>query len=791
MYNHKEIEQEVKNVWEQNDLYAIEDGEEKKRHSYILVELPYPSGALHCGHWYAFAMPDMYARYRRMQGDSVMFPIGFDSFGLPAENAAIKHGKDPAVWTQENISEMKKDISFMGLSIDQKRMIETSDPSFYKWTQWIFAKMFQKGLVYRKKALTNWCESCKTVLANEQVLQDTEGVPICERCKQLVVEKYIAQWFLKITDYADRLIDDLEVVDWPDEIKRQQVSWIGRGVGACFSFQCGNNSLDVFTTRPDTLYGVSFLALAPEHPFLETLTKVIKNKEDIATYIEETKKKTTYARSDFTREKHGVCLEGVTTIHPATKKEIPIYVADYVLAGHGTGVVMGVPAHDERDFAFAKKYNLEIQQVIASDTALPYTGEGMVINSDQFDGLQGDEAKKQIIDTYGKNMTAYKLRDWTVSRQRYWGCPIPIVYDPDGVAHIIPEEHLPWLLPTDVDHIPTGEPPLARSKELAKRTEKLFGSGWTPEVDTLDTFVDSSWYFIRYLDPKNTEQYISESAREQWLPVDRYYGGAEHTTVHLLYARFFYKALFDMGLVNEEEPFKWRLNRGLVLAKNGKKMSKSLGNSVDPRDLCERYGSDVVRAYFAFLGPFDGPYNYPYSDRGIVGVRKFFERVFRLKKRVSESLESNKTLDVVIARTIKKVTESIERHKFNTAVSALMECTNECMKQDTLPRKQYETFLRLLAPIAPFLTDYLFKSLGNTTSIHFEMWPQNTTVEDVSQEVVVVIQQNGKKRGTVSVPRGSTEKYVLKKVREQISSLKNVSEKKIVFLKNKVLNLVS
>ena len=795
MYDHKSVEWEMREAWKREKLHIVEETDILKDGArvYILVELPYPSGALHCGHWYAFTMPDMYARYRRMCGDQVLFPLGFDSFGLPAENAAIKRGKDPAAWTEENIREMKTDIPSMGLSVDPTRMIETSDPSFYKWTQWIFIRMFEKGLAYRAAALTNWCDSCRTVLANEQVVPGSDGVSVCERCKQPIKEKNIPQWFLRITDFADRLIDGLNTVDWPDQIKRQQVSWIGRTVGAKIPFLCGKHTLEVFTTRPDTLYGTSFLTVAPEHPLVPSLLKQASNGEDIRRYIESAKQKTTYTRSDRNREKTGVRVEGVTCTNPATEKEIPLYIADYVLVGHGTGAVMGVPAHDERDFMFAKTHSLNVLRVVDSDDDMPYTGDGTLINSGAFNGLKNNEGGEKITAAFGTDAVAYKLRDWTVSRQRYWGCPIPIVYDPDGVPHPVPEKHLPWLLPTDVDHTPTGDPPLSRSKEFYRRTETLFGKGWTPEVDTFDTFVDSSWYYIRYLDPKNEKEYVSDVAKNQWLPVDRYYGGAEHTTVHLLYARFFYKVLFDLGLVNEEEPFTWRLNRGLVLAPDGKKMSKSADNTVNPRVLCERYGADVVRAYLAFLGPFDGPYNYPYSERGIVGIRRFLERVYTLKEKVSDVSGQSDPSSVSLrctARTVQRVTESIERHKFNTAVSALMECVNEYMKQKTLPREQYGVFLRLLSPIAPFISDFLWRSLEYPGSVHRESWPICEEGVGDPQEVSVVVQVNGKKRGVVSVLRGSAEEWVSACAAREIPSLQNILPKKVVFVENRVINFV-
>lgn len=776
----------MRSVWKENNIYKKPLPRSAENTRYILTELPYPSGALHTGHWYAFTLPDIFVRYKRMQGDSVMFPIGFDSFGLPAENAAIKNNADPRVWTEKNIAEMEEGFSQMGLSIDTSQSVRTSDPSFYKWTQWLFTKCYEKGLVYRKKASTHWCDSCKTVIANEQVIHNAEkNEEVCERCKGVIVEREFLNWFFKITAYADRLIDDLDSVDWPDTIKQQQKHWIGRSKGASILFRYKESEYSVFTTRADTLFGISFLAISPEHSGIETLIADATNKDEIYTYIERSKKIEKYTRSNASREKTGVEVKGVVFHHPATNKPLPLYVADYVLANTGSGMVMGVPAHDERDYAFAKAYDIPILPVIESDEPI-YSGEGVIINSNEYDGLSSKEAREKITHTYGEEATSYKLRDWTVSRQRYWGCPIPIVYDPEGNPHPIPKKHLPWKLPNDVDHTPTGKPPLARSQELFERTEKLFGAGWTPEVETFDTFVDSSWYFIRYLDEENEEAFCSQEQIKEWLPVDRYYGGAEHTTLHLLYSRFFYKAMYDMGLVPTSEPYAWRLNRGIILAPDGKKISKSLGNDIDISDFIERYGVDVFRMSFAFLGPFDGPYNYPYNPSSLVGIRKFLERVYALGETLKQ--ESEKEVEACIEKTIGRVKNSYERHKFNTAISALMECVRD-IKNKQVAQKEYEKILLLLAPLAPFLADHIWQNiLGKKESIHLEKQPVYKEIE--SEHISIVVQVQGKKRGVISIKKESSKDEVVAIAKKEIDAVADIDETQVIYVQNRILNFV-
>ncbi|MFZ2500914.1 MAG: leucine--tRNA ligase, partial [Minisyncoccia bacterium] len=639
-YDHREIEKKAQEKWVALDLYTTDLSDEAKDPYYLLTEFPYPSGDLHIGHWYAFAVTDIYARLQRMRGKNVLFPIGFDAFGLPAENAAIKHGVDPKEWTYKNMERMRTQLKSMGASFDWSKEVVTCDPSYYQWTQWLFAKLFEHGLAERRLAPVKWCPKDLTVLANEQV---QDGA--CERCGTPVEEKKLTQWYLKITNYAEKLLTGLDPLPWREEIKEAQRAWIGKSEGAKLRFtiqktkkkEMVDANIDVFTTRPDTVFGATYVVLAPEHPLISSLLPSVSNKKQIEDYIRATVKKTERERSE-NKEKTGVELKGIMALNPATKEDIPVYIADYVLASYGTGAVMAVPAHDERDNAFAIQHKLPIRIVVegvAKDDC--YTGSGTLVNSGEFTGRDSEEAKWDIVKYVdGEKTTQYRIRDWLVSRQRYWGCPIPIVYDPEGNPHTVPAEHLPWILPTDVDFKPTGESPLASSKELKERVTKIFGEGWTPEYDTLDTFVDSSWYFLRYLDPKDSHDFSDQSLMKKWLAVDRYSGGSEHTTMHVLYARFFMKALYDLSLVPVDEPFTERFNRGLIMGPDGAKMSKSKGNVLNPDEFVQKYGADAVRIYLAFIGPYNEPGSYPWNLDGVTSMRKFLDRITRLVDRSTE-----------------------------------------------------------------------------------------------------------------------------------------------------------
>lgn len=971
-YDHKDIEKKWQEKWKENKLFETPNEVVGKKNFYTLVEFPYPSGNLHIGHWYAFAVPDIFARMKRMQGFNVMFPIGFDAFGLPAENAAIKRGLDPKKWTYQNIAYMEKQLRSMGASFDWSRKVITSDPEYYKWTQWLFLKLYEKGLAYKKKANVNWCPSCQTVLANEQVISGK-----CERCGSEVVQKDLEQWFFKITDYAERLLSDLDPLDWPEPIKEAQRNWIGKSSGAIFEFKIKNSELkiEVFTTRADTLFGAIYLVLAPENKLIENLKFKIENWDEVQDYVNDSKRKTEIERTDTKKEKTGVKLDGVTAINPATGEEIPVWVADYVLGNYGTGAVMAVPAHDERDFEFAQKYGLPIKKVVAPyfpDLENPFKpgketiqrevvhsivvnpktnkvlcldwkdfgwktfviggregdesevdaafreikeetgyknvkflkklagpwvnkfyakhkdinriaranlllfeleneekeevveeeslrhktvwvekeklrdflngiaekeyeiaafenggeeecfiGEGILVNSEEFNFTESIEAREKIAEKFGSKVTKYKLRDWLLSRQRYWGCPIPVVYDPQGKPHPVPEEHLPWKLPEDdIDFTPKGTSPLASSKELKERVEKIFGEGWTPEVDTMDTFVDSSWYFNRYIDPKNTNEFANKEKLKNWMPVDRYSGGAEHTTMHLLYSRFFHKALFDLGLVNEDEPFKVRMNRGLILGPDGQKMSKSKGNVIDPDEWLDRVGADTVRMYLAFIGPYNEVGQYPWDLGGIAGMRRFIERLWKFyqklqitnsklqinskseiqnKREDSEKLAvSDSRLETLLHKTIKKVTEDIESYKFNTAISSLMILFNEIEKkefriQDSEYREIFEVFLTMFAPFAPHITEEIWTNLGNQKSIHLEGWPKYDKNKILDSEIKIMVQINGKLRGyIVASPNISKEevKELALKNRKITKWLRGETINKVFWVPGKLINIV-
>ena len=956
-YDHKKIEKKWQKFWTKNKIYTTPDKAPKKDNFYLLTEFPYPSGNLHVGHWYAFALPDILARTLRMQGKNVLYPIGFDAFGLPAENAAIKNKLNPRAWTEENIAYMKKQIASMGASFDWSREVITCDPDYYKWTQWLFLQLFKKGLAYQKDTAVNWCPNDKTVLANEQVVDGK-----CERCDTEVVQKDMLQWNIKITDYADRLIDDLGPLDWPEQIKESQRNWIGRSEGAEINFplefekkdipkpnflllhgykgsprgsfhpwlkdelekkgyavqlpdmpnsnkpkeseqvqyvleHCNvdentvivghslggvvamkvlqkisrpvaglvlvasaidpsfpnaeerpfwktfswdinyeklkklagfravlsdtlekplrgaylkylSEKLDahfterqakkehflnaeeplvlaqltphikVFTTRPDTLFGATYLVLAPEHKWVSLAIKhggLLKNEDEIVRYIALSGKKTDMDRQTG-KEKTGIKLEGVDAVNPATGEKIPIYIADYVLVHYGTGAIMAVPAHDERDFEFAKKHHIKIKPVVLSVGSVQvgwtlekyadewnnhYANPGKLHESGQFTGMMSEEAKKKITETFGTFKTTYKLRDWIVSRQRYWGVPIPIVHCPKCGVVAVPDKDLPVKLPEVKDYLPegTGKSPLAKARKwLSVKCPKCKGAA-ERETDTLDTFVDSSWYFLRYTDPKNKKEFASKDKQKNWMPVDLYSGGAEHTTMHLLYSRFWHKALFDLGLVGEPEPYKRRMNRSLILGPDGQKMSKSHGNVVDPDEVVTRLGADTVRMYLAFVGPYSEVSSYPWNPDGVVGVRRFLERVWKIGT-VTRTNSSSDTVERLLHKTVKKVGEDIAALKFNTAISALMILLNAVEKSGAVNTEQWSVFLKLLSPFAPHIAEELWRGAGNKTSIHAEEWPAFDPALLKEENITIVIQINGKTRGEVQVPFDSDKEVV-------------------------------
>ncbi|HFC76854.1 MAG TPA: NUDIX domain-containing protein [Candidatus Moranbacteria bacterium] len=997
-YDHKKIEKKWQREWEKlrkspSSSPFLKGGETKPKY-YVLDMFPYPSGdGLHMGHTESYTASDIIYRYKKLQGFDVLHPQGFDSFGLPAENYAIKTGIHPKKTTKKNTENYIKQMKMLGLGHDLNHLVYTSNPSYYKWTQWLFGKFFENGFVEQKTDKINWCSSCNTGIANEQV-EDGK----CERCKTEIEQKEVPGWFFKTTDFAEDLINDLDKVDWPEATKKNQRNWIGRSNGALLNFEVRisnfdsnsndeilNDEISVFTTRPDTLFGVTYLVAAPEHSLIQNSKFKIQNWNEVTDYVERAKNKTEMERLE-SKEKTGVKLEGLVAINPANNEEIPIFVADYVLGGYGTGAIMAVPAHDERDFEFATHYNesltnttatqsqkdadltqtnaeetqidaekIEIKQVVAQkfvgegDNAiredkpmterkivdviikhwkedkffcldwskksknnwhsfvvggveegetleeaalreareetgyknmrvvkqiggeihsyfyaahkgvnrapvkrnciylelidgeweepaeehtknhdgawikkdkvaqvinLPelktywdiftgkqevlFTGQGEMINSGQFDGIDSEEAKKAITEFVGGEMTTnYRLRDWSISRQRYWGCPIPIVYSPEGEAKFVGEENLPWLLPEDVDFVPTGTAPLAKSKELKERTEKLFGKGWTPEIDTMDTFVDSSWYFLRYPDTENEKEFCSPEKLKRWLPVDLYIGGAEHTYMHLLYARFFVKAMHKMGLVNFNEPFLKLRHQGMVLDENGVKMSKSKGNVVNPNDMVEKFGADATRMYMMFATPLDE--EIAFKEEGVKGVYRFLEKTWKLfQNRMFIDCgggceEVPKELPVLLHKTIKGVTEDIEGMKFNTAISKLMIFINEFSKHKNIPRGAMEKFLILLLPFAPFITTELWKQMGNKGDILNQEWPKYNSEMIQEEEIELVVQVNGKVRDKIKVVADISEDEAKEKAlaSEKIQKYTNGKEiKKVIFVKGRLVNVV-
>ncbi|MEA2112474.1 MAG: leucine--tRNA ligase [Patescibacteria group bacterium] len=789
-YNHKKIEKKWQKIWEDNQVVNIDKDNTKKKF-YMLDMFPYPSGdGLHMGHTESYTASDVFTRFKTMQGFNVLHPQGFDAFGLPAENYAIKTGIAPEISTAKNIDNYIKQMKLLGLRYDFDEKVVTYEPEYYKWTQWLFIKFFENDLVYKKTSKINWCESCQTGIANEQVVGGE-----CERCGTQIVQKEIPSWFFKITEFADDLINDLDIVDWPEHTKKNQKNWIGKSEGAKIVFKVQSpkskveKEIEVFTTRPDTLFGATYMVLAPEHQLVQDLKEKVENWEEVEKYIKEAQSKTEMDRIEA-KDKTGVKLEGIFATNPANKEEIPIFIADYVLSGYGTGAIMAVPAHDERDFEFATKFGLDIREVISGGDIKEesYSGDGVLVNSTQFDGMTSEEAKQKITEfVEGESTSNYRLRDWSMSRQRYWGCPIPIVYSPEGEAKLIPEEHLPWLLPTDVDFIPSGKSPLEKSKELRERTEKIFGKGWTPEFDTMDTFVDSSWYFLRYPDVHNEREFCSED-RKKWLPVDLYIGGAEHTYMHLLFSRFFVKAMNKIGLLDFNEPFLKLRHQGMILDGEGKKMSKSKGNVVNPNEMVERFGADSVRTYILFATPLED--EVMWNEDNIVGVYRFLEKVFYQREKLEET--TSQEVQNVLHKTIRKVGNDINGLKYNTAVSEMMKFM-KVVKTSQISQKDFEKFLRILSPFTPHITEEIWNSLGHDSSIHLEKWPAYDEKLAKDDLYTVAVQINGKVRAEIEVRDEDSEKEVKDKVLSDLRVQKwldGQEVKKSIYIKNKIFNIV-
>lgn len=789
-YKHLEIEKKWQEIWEEKGVFHASDSHEKPKF-YALVEFPYPSGqGLHVGHPRSYTAIDIIARKRRMQGFNVLYPMGWDAFGLPTENYAIKNNIHPAIVTKNNIKRFKKQLQSQGYSFDWSREINTTDPEYYKWTQWIFLKLFEKGLAYKSQASVNWCTSCKCVLANEEVVNGK-----CERCSSEVIRKTKSQWMLKITEYAQRLIDDLDLVDYPEKVRAQQINWIGRSSGAEVYFKTTKGEeIKIFTTRPETIFGATYLVVSPEHPLISKLSESISNLEEIQNYKVEASKKSDLQRTELSKDKTGVKIEGVEAINPVSGEKIPIFVADYVLMSYASGAIMAVPAHDSRDGEFAEKYGLPVKEVISENG-----GKEIMVNSEFLNGLTPKAAKKFILEWLSANKKGnekinFKLRDWVFSRQRYWGEPIPVVHCEKCGYVPLKESDLPLKLP-DLEKFetsPDGESPLIYAKDWVSTTCPKCGCKAKRETDTMPQWAGSSWYFLRYLDPKNSSELASPEAIKYWMPVDWYNGGMEHTTLHLLYSRFWYKFLYDIGIAPSPEPYKKRTSHGLILGENGEKMSKSKGNVVNPDEIVETYGADTMRIYEMFIGDYEQPA--PWSTKGIRGSKRFIDRVWGLQDIISQPNESNKKLESSFHKTIKKVTEDIENLKFNTAIAALMALINEIYAAGSITREQLRIFTLLVSPFAPHIAEEIFSAcnLGEGFA-SLQSWPVFDESKCIDNEIEMVLQINGKIKAKVSVSRGLGKDEILKIAQENESFSKNLGEKeiiKVIYVQDKLLNVV-
>lgn len=803
-YNFHTIEEKWQKIWDDEKAYKVEIDKNKQKF-YALVEFPYPSGAgLHVGHPRSYTALDVIARKKRMQGFNVLYPMGFDAFGLPAENYAIKTGVHPAVSTEANIKNFTRQMKSIGFSFDWDRCINTSDPSYYKWTQWMFIKLFEKGLAYKDKMAINWCPSCKVGLANEEVVNGC-----CERCGAQVIRRDKEQWMVAITKYADRLIDDLKDLDFIDRVKSQQINWIGRSEGAELDFglvdengsAMDGKKLTVFTTRPDTAFGVTYMVLAPEHPYVAELMERFENQDEVKAYVAKTATKSDLQRS-MDDSKTGVELKGIKAKNPYNGKLIPVFISDYVLMGYGTGAIMAVPAHDQRDYDFAKAFNLPIIQVLAGGdiSQQAYEEDGEHINSSFLDGMNKEEGMRAAIDyavenMFGRSKVNYKLRDWVFSRQRYWGEPIPMVYCEHCGWQPIPESELPLTLPPVPDYHPNdeGESPLSKADEswLYTKCPKC-GARARRETDTMPNWAGSSWYFLRYCDPHNDKEFASKEALDYWMNVDWYNGGMEHTTLHLLYSRFWHKFLYDLGLVPTKEPYQRRTSHGMILAENGEKMSKSRGNVINPDDIIASYGADTFRLYEMFIGPFDQVAMW--SDESLMGVYRFVCKVYALFAKVDDALKPSADDLRAMHKCILEVTERVDQMKFNTAVSSLMTYVNYLSSKEKIAKELYANLIKLLSPFTPHLAEEMWARLGNTTLVITESWPQGDAKLAEDTEVTYAVQICGKMRGTIQMPKDASKEEVeakaltLENVKKQ---LEGKEIKKVIVVPNRLINLVA
>ena len=797
-YNPNSIEKKWQKYWEENKTFKTSDDKSKEKF-YALVEFPYPSGqGLHVGHPRPYTALDIVSRKRRMQGYNVLYPMGWDAFGLPTENFAIKNKIRPEIVTENNIKNFKRQMQSIGFSFDWDREINTTDPDYYKWTQWIFIQMFKKGLAYKKEMPINWCPSCKTGLANEEVINGH-----CERCGGEVIRKVKNQWMLKITEYADRLIDDLKDVDYLDRIKSQQINWIGRSYGAEIKFPLKevDEKITVFTTRADTIFGATYMVISVDHPLIEKYSDQIKNIEEIRSYRQEVAKKSELERTDLSKEKTGYKIDGLTAINPLTNKDIPVYVSDYVLMTYGTGAIMAVPAHDDRDYEFAKKFNIEMIPVIEGsdieNSAFTETNEGNLINSEFLNGLSVDEAKEKMYEyieekEIGHKKTNYKLRDWVFSRQRYWGEPIPLVYCEHCGWVPLEEKDLPLVLPKVDNYEPTdnGESPLSNIDEFVHTKCPKCGRDAVRETDTMPQWAGSSWYYLRYTDPHNDEAIASKENLDYYVPVDWYNGGMEHTTLHLLYSRFWHKFLYDIGVVPTKEPYMKRTSHGMILGDNNEKMSKSRGNVVNPDDIVRDFGADTLRCYEMFIGDFEK--SAPWSENGVKGCRKFLDKVWRTQELVDGDSNFEK-METLIHQTIKKVSEDYENLKFNTAIAQLMTLLNEFNNLDKISKEQYKIFLILLNPVCPHITEEIWQRMGYEGYVHEASWPEYDESKTILDVIELPIQVNGKLRATVEISRDASEDEVFEKAIADDVVAKYLEEGNVVkkiYVKGRIFNII-
>ena len=798
-YNHKAVEQKWQKIWEDKGVFHADPHSDKEKF-YALIEFPYPSGqGLHVGHPRPYTALDTVARKRRLQGYNVLYPIGWDAFGLPTENYAIKNHIHPEIVTKKNIARFKKQIQSLGISFDWSREINTTDPDYYKWTQWIFIQLFKHGLAYKKEMNVNWCTSCKCVLANEEVVNG-----VCERCGSEVVHKVKSQWMLKITEYADRLINDLDLVDYPDRVKAQQKNWIGRSTGAEVDFKTTTgDTLTVYTTRPDTLYGATYMVISPEHPLIEKWSGIISNIDAVREYQAAAARKSDFERTEVAKEKTGVKLDGVKAVNPVNNKEIPIFISDYVLVSYGTGAIMAVPAHDTRDWEFAKKFDLPIIEVVkggnVQEEAFTDCATGVMVNSGILDGLSVEDAKKKIIEWLtenGKGHTKvnYKLRDWVFSRQRYWGEPIPIVHCDKCGCVPIDESELPLRLPMVESYEPTdnGESPLAKMTDWIETTCPHCGGKAYRETDTMPQWAGSSWYYLRYMDPHNDKALASKEALEYWSPVDWYNGGMEHTTLHLLYSRFWHKFLYDIGVVPTKEPYAKRTSHGMILGENGEKMSKSRGNVVNPDDIVDEYGADTMRLYEMFIGDFEKAA--PWSQASIRGCRRFVERYWNLQTILIDGDKIRPELESAFHKAIKKVGEDIENIKFNTAIATLMALINDITNVKSINKEELRIFSILLNPFAPHVTEEVYEAckLGNGILAEAE-WPKYDESKCVDDTVEIVVQVNGKIKAKLNVSVDATKEEILElaKTDEKVANAVNgMNIIKEIVVPKKLVNIV-